>query len=870
MYVLELSQALDPDQAGGKAANLARAATQGLPVPAGFVLLRAALRSFLDETGLVAAAEALLAGYGELDRLGQVQAYERLRARCEASPVPRAIREAVEPVVVQLLASAPAGLAVRSSGVCEDLERASFAGIYESFLGVTSIEGFWQSVRRCWLSCWSPQAVAYGRRMGLELAVDGMAVLIQPVIAADSAGVIFTADPVIGDPWRFVLDATLGLAARLMDGAAPADHMVLAWDTGEVLERCVVDKPVALAFRDGAIGEVPVPKEQRWSPALDDEQARAVGQLALAVDRLFDKRMDVEWAIAGGEAHLLQARPLTTLPPFFPHELSAEDIEEAWTPCRNPYAAHDDSQDGPVAPIAAHRLLLDLWGCNLTPDDIFPRRLTRERLFNGYCYTTPSRWSGNPSGYDRLDEERWLDANEPRLRREWLDYYGRMHRANAWLDHAMGRASVAADRLGLFLQFEHDDEAAWAGFYAAQWMALALDHYLKGFFRDVMPEAAIEGLPGSLLQGLSCYSVERTAAAQDLGRGVLEPFIRAAFRDRPLSGVFPFLLSEHPDCQFLKECAAFCDRFGLETLEVAAGKSRGSFDIEGLLLAIKASIPGCGRQAPSVRDALVEAAHRRRAAVEEVRAYLRLHRPDQLRRFDKLLDWAYVWVPALDDRKYHFAMTVRLRRLMRRTGEAMAAEGLLDDPQDLTLLPLEVLRAYVADPDAEAFRVQYRQCRQAYERNRRLRPLPYLGRAPGDEAPQSAGARSGDQAATPQAEPTTGGVFRGQAIAPGKARGVARKVASLESHDYADGLTGEDVLICPRDEYNAQWRRDWYSLFMVVRGLVTVQGAQLHHATQIARECGVPYVNLPDDDFDLLPDGVEVELDGSAGTLTVM
>jgi phosphohistidine swiveling domain-containing protein len=95
-------------------------------------------------------------------------------------------------------------------------------------------------------------------------------------------------------------------------------------------------------------------------------------------------------------------------------------------------------------------------------------------------------------------------------------------------------------------------------------------------------------------------------------------------------------------------------------------------------------------------------------------------------------------------------------------------------------------------------------------------------------------------------------------------------LSSPDVLDDMDRLTAEHILICGRDALNAQWRRDWYALFMVVRGLVTVQGAQLHHATQIARECGTPFINLPEEELADLPDGTPIEIDGQAGTLVVL
>ncbi len=387
MLIIHLSQAQDASQAGGKAANLARALSAGFNCPEGWVITRQALSLFLAQHQLQEPVQALLSGYPQLEWREREQRFSELRGQILSLPVPPALEDAFTPVVQRLLEISPFGVAVRSSGMCEDLENASFAGVYETRLGVTDSSGFWRSVVSCWSSAWSPQAAAYAAKMGLTLALDGMAVLVQPLLPSSASGVIFTADPLTGNPWRFILNATFGLAEKLVAGSAPADRFELAWDTGVILSRQIVEKTTALLASPGGPREEPLLIEQRMAPALSDDQASQIAQLALAVDRAFDHRIDLEWAFVGAPLYLLQARPLTAMPVFFPHQLSSDEAQETWIPYLSSWGTLNP-QEQLVAPFSQHRWQLELWSRHLTPGDAFPHRHGLERDFNGYRYTT--------------------------------------------------------------------------------------------------------------------------------------------------------------------------------------------------------------------------------------------------------------------------------------------------------------------------------------------------------------------------------------------------------------------------------------------------------------------------------------------------
>jgi len=202
---------------------------------------------------------------------------------------------------------------------------------------------------------------------------------------------------------------------------------------------------------------------------------------------------------------------------------------------------------------------------------------------------------------------------------------------------------------------------------------------------------------------------------------------------------------------------------------------------------------------------------------------------------------------------------------MDRTGAALAEEGLLDDPADLLLLTAQDLASIAKSHDVRQYRETYQARRREYERNRRLRPPEFLGRSPDppqSEVPSGPGEDVGER---PVSEGRT--VFEGRGLSPGRTTGIVHKTRDVDDLAFLDSLGEQDILVCP---CFTSCGTDWLSLLVVARGLVTVQGSQLGHTIQIARECGVPYVHLTTDDWESIPDGAKVALDGTKGTITVL
>src|SRR5437660_10321259 len=209
----ELTKA-DLPEAGGKAANLGELRRAAFPVPDGFVITTASYALAAEAAGVTGETPATA------------------RVRLVASPVPAGIADAVRDAYRALGASE---VAVRSSATAEDLPDASFAGQQDTMLGVSGEDAVLDAVRRCWASLWNDRAVAY--RQSHDVPAQGLrlAVVVQRIVDAESAGVLFTADPITGRRKRAAIEADRGSREQLDSGSATPAHRVLATRPGALL-----------------------------------------------------------------------------------------------------------------------------------------------------------------------------------------------------------------------------------------------------------------------------------------------------------------------------------------------------------------------------------------------------------------------------------------------------------------------------------------------------------------------------------------------------------------------------------------------------------------------------------------------------------
>jgi pyruvate,water dikinase len=255
-----------------------------------------------------------------------------LRARLEGAPLPAELLDEIASAHGSLCRDdAGAAVAVRSSATTEDAADASFAGLQDTYLWVLGTEEMLRRVRSCWASLYSAESISYRRKHRFPEAGVAMAVVIQRMVDARTAGVMFTRSPTTGDRSVVTIEGAWGLGSAVVGGEVTPDRWVVGKITGEISVREISDKairhvPAGAAERHaqtsalngkphhgGGIETVEVPDDLRRSPCLSDEEIQALRTIARQVERHYGRPQDIEWAIdrGTGEVLLLQSRPET-------------------------------------------------------------------------------------------------------------------------------------------------------------------------------------------------------------------------------------------------------------------------------------------------------------------------------------------------------------------------------------------------------------------------------------------------------------------------------------------------------------------------------------------------------------------------------
>ena len=312
---------------GPKATSLVRLSRIGLAVPACFCITAAAFREHLAKNNLLTRLKAAADELSNTKPQAKEELLSVLRQAIIQAPMAEMIRHEIEEHYLTLGADS---VAVRSSGTAEDLPGHSFAGQYDSYLGISNLEDCIEAVKKCWASLWTLRAYEYRKRNGFDHLSIGMALIVQSLIAADTSGVIFTADPITGSRSSMVIEACFGLGEALVSGKVTPDRFVVDKKKLNLLSRKISEKKIERVLdRHGTIKERAIPKERSLACCLDKKQVKRLAKFARKIETEFGSPQDIEWAIRNNKIFLLQSRPITALPP----EKSWED-RQIW--CCNP------------------------------------------------------------------------------------------------------------------------------------------------------------------------------------------------------------------------------------------------------------------------------------------------------------------------------------------------------------------------------------------------------------------------------------------------------------------------------------------------------------------------------------------------------
>jgi pyruvate,water dikinase len=871
--------------AGGKAAALGELIRAGFAVPTGFCVTTMAYA----RVGASAGLDALLAELSTVpptDTARQAALAAAVRAAILSAPLASDITSTIVEAYGALEQGEPVPVAVRSSATAEDLPEASFAGQQETFLNVVGAEAVLDAVRRCWASLWTDRAVSYRATHAIDPRTVRLALVIQRMVDAQVAGVLFTANPLSGKRRQAVIDANPGLGEAVVLGATSPDHFVVNTPTGEIVERRQGDKQIVIRAAAGGGTERVEQKAQRMRFCLSDAQVRTLAALGAQVETHFGIPQDIEWAFdTTGQLWLLQARPITTLFPLPPDAPATDDALRIYL-CFT-------VQQGTYQPF--------------TPIGISAMRVLASAIvtFLGF----PPR--------DALQGPHFVTEAASRI---FLDVTGALRSSfgRTILTQMMAQAEIHA--AAIFQQLSADPRLSLVKTH--RWpLVLAIGRVLA---RTRLPWYLLQALlrPGAVRSRL-LRLMDNLRAAADV-TGTTDPRTRVAAVEQLFFETLPRLLSA--------SAPAMLGGMGTLTLastllgDLASEDERQTvlrglpnnvttemnLALWALAQAVRADPPAAalvqdtppaqlsdafrnGSLSPTLHHGLAQllATYGHRSVNELdldvprwledptyvfglLASYLQLRDPAQApdRQFQRAAQEAEAMLAELTHRAYRtsrvrgllvgfflrraralgglremprFALALLLaqaRALLSPVGDALVQIGRLNHTSDIFLLSFPEIHVALDGADV---RSTVRERRTKYEQERARRHVPLVLLSDGTEpATESAAATSADR------------LLRGTPASPGQATGPARVI-----HDpYAAQLAHGEILVAPSTDPG------WTPLFLTVGGLVMEMGGTMSHGAIVAREYGIPAVVGVAGATERIHTGQSITVDGTTGTVT--
>jgi len=306
---------------GGKNASLGEMLRAGIRVPPGFAVTTEAYLAFIKEAGIQGTISRILSPVNPDNLASLDEASRRIRALIENTPLPPPIADEIQENYAALSArcghdDVPA--AVRSSATAEDSTTASFAGQQDTYLWVRGADAVADKVRRCWGSLFTPRAIAYRLRAGFPHERVLISVGVQKMVNAKAAGVLFTIDPVNGDPSKVVIEANWGLGETVASGTVTPDRYVVDKVLLEINQEVISTKMIECRYdpASGSLIHCEVSPDYRDKPCLTKEEVMELVQVARCIEQHYGCPQDIEWAIDSDipfpeNVFILQSRPET-------------------------------------------------------------------------------------------------------------------------------------------------------------------------------------------------------------------------------------------------------------------------------------------------------------------------------------------------------------------------------------------------------------------------------------------------------------------------------------------------------------------------------------------------------------------------------
>lgn len=852
------------EQVGGKGASLAQLAAVGLPVPPGFHITTAAYRSFVTENGL---QEQILetVSVATADQPTSLEEASRKIGRMFAQgSMPAEIVTAVRQAYVAL-GGDDLAVAVRSSATAEDLPDRSFAGQQETYLNMRGEAMVLDAVKRCWASLWTARAIGYRARSGIAHEEVSLAVVVQELVLADAAGILFTANPLTGERDQVMINAAWGLGEAIVGGQVTPDTVMVDKASGTIIAQQISEKEVMTVCSPEGTSEEPVPVDKRTIPVLTAVQAAQLARIGVRIEELYGQPMDIEWTLSHHRVFIVQARPITALSKTAGFQVTRPPEWKLPRP-KGKYirASVIELLPDPLSPLFA-TLGLPAWN----------RAMHRFALavgmgkVSGDMLTTINGYAFYDFGYRTVFAKptvlvavvpRMMYTARPRWEQEARPAYKAV--VERWEAVKLSRASATELLVGT-----REILNAAASYYLTIQSGILPAAYITETIFTIVYEKLLKRRadPSALTFMLgydstpiraeeSLYDLAQWIRTQDDLSTVLQNMSGAqfasAYQTAHVDGIGETLWSA-----FCQRFTAHLAQFGHAIYDLDFSKPVPADDPVALLETLKFFLSG---NAPDP--------YARQAASKKAREYAMQTMLNRLRGpsrslFRRLVGIAQRFAPLREDGLADVGLGWPvLRRMLREIGQRLVTSNVITIPDDVFWLTQdELLEAVIALDGGQSpanYHTPVSERRTTWESERMLTPpivLPLKGgtRFLGINFSSLLPARIGQP---------TGDVLKGSAASPGYVTGRVRVIHRTD--EFAQMRQGE--ILVARITTPA-----WTLLFALAAGVVTDVGGPLSHSSIVAREYHIPAVLGTGVATEWLHTGQNVTVDGDAGTVTL-
>ena len=838
------------EMVGGKGMSLSKLLTAGIPVPEGFHVTTTSYKIFVEKNHIQPHINKLLDGIDSNNTSQLENVSTQIGMLFHNGEMPQEVSDAIKTAYAGL---GNIAVAVRSSATAEDLPDASFAGQQETYLNIQGENEVLVAVKRCWASLWTARAIAYRMKNNIKQEVVALAVVVQKLAFSDASGVMFTLNPINGRRSEMIINAAWGLGEAVVSSLVTPDTIVVDKNTERIVSYEVANKEIMTVRTSDATEEIPVPERLRKKHSLTRDQVIRLTQLGQKIEQYYQMPMDVEWALEKDKLYIVQARPITVLPPEW--VLPEKDV--IYT--KGSLAEH---LPNPATPLFAtlgleivNRASALLW---VDMFDKSAKKLLPENgaytIINGYVYLSAKSKplliavkSLSPRSLRRALKN--SVARYEAARKEFEDVIKQweekpLHTLNAHqimegIQTVFYAACIYFTRIQLTLPAASISETLFTKlFQGAARRAGMTDTsvFLLGF--DTI----------ALQSEKNLWDLSEWAKQNNTLNLYLQNNPTKKIAEDFMSSVLPAGVSQEAWIEWKRRIDQYFKEFGRTAYEFDFAYSTPQETLTPTIESIKTFVEGKG-ESPFLRQATFE--KHRKQAEEEILQHIGGSRK---KLFLKLLHWAQETAPMRENAIYLMGMGHPLiRRMFQEIAGRFIRSGAISHLDDIYWLTKSELEALIAQLDKDtplsdmsgvipARKAELKKCR-------------------GYVSPSKLPEKNGKTVSrTPPKQKDGKLVLMGIGTSTGI---VTAPACVLNSPADFESFQPGSVLVA------VTTTPAWTPLFASASAIVTDIGGPLSHSSIVAREYGIPAVMATHSATRTIQNGQMITVDGAAGTVTL-